>query len=821
MLLVLGGAGCGGEPSTARSAAVAKWTAELPGREPLEVRLPVHLDGLLPKEPSEYVLRASVEVPEPMRGRPLTLAIPHMFARATLRVDGAEAVPLDASMLDGYRATAPNRWRIAEEASRDGKLDLELRVLHRMSRSAWIDAVPELTTERFGGSVGAVHAFNTAAAAGALATTIVVALLYGALFVSLRDRRRGAYGWFALGATCGIAYPAFVLGLTQPVYGVYEAPFLTVSLVLGSIAAMFFTRAYAGAEPPSRWWWAVFGAAVVAAVVARDPFVSILVMAPVVVLVTAMNAVAQLAFLVRLRRSRSRPPGTVYGIAFAWPAMVLLGLPDVMAWVGQGEPAGGLRTACLGIMALSLYQALALSREHLLALKRADELNAELGERVKLLSSKHREVELLNDELRRQIAARSRELAEKLAKMEDEEMAPPPELEAGAVVEGRYRIVKQLGTGGMGAVYEVERTTDGKHFALKALSGGGDAQARARFAREAQIVANVNHANVVSIVDVDVAQSGFIFLVMELVVDGTTLHDVRRRHRDIPWTLGVLAQVAEGIDAIHAAGIIHRDLKPGNILLSRGTDGRRPLVKITDFGISSLQPDGTRGSVGERAAMSSLPPPDEVVPLSGGSVEGTPAVKVSELEAARREVGDARGPKPEAETILLDLEYDPEAVAETAVDVGGGDANTVQEGAVERGRGSGASDRPPVPADAPKRTPSSPLTETGLIFGTPQYMAQELTAGTKHATRASDVFSLGIIAFELLTGKRPFVEAPVSAKLNGRPLPEMPGFRRHCPTLPADIATLLDRAMSHDPRERPSARELATALRATADRLAP
>jgi hypothetical protein len=222
----------------------------------------------------------------------------------------------------------------------------------------------------------------------------------------------------------------------------------------------------------------------------------------------------------------------------------------------------------------------ALSREHLLSLKRADELNVELGDRVKLLQAKHREVELLNDELRRQIAARSRELAEKLSRAENGEIVPPPVLEAGTVVENRYRVIKELGSGGMGTVYEVERVTDGKHFALKALAGGGDAQARARFAREAQIVANVNHPNVVSIVDVDVAKSGFIFLVMELVESGTTLSDVRRRNRDVPWTLGVLAQVAEGIDAIHGAGIIHRDLKPGNILLHDG------VWKLADLGLA-------------------------------------------------------------------------------------------------------------------------------------------------------------------------------------------------------------------------------------------
>jgi len=795
--LVVAGCGRSSRPAE-RRVELPAWTAELPGRAaPLAVTLPAHLDAHLPRGPAEYVLRTRAEVPAEMRGVPLTLAIPHMPAMATLRVDGATAVPVDASTLDSYRASGPLRWRVPEEASKDGALDLELRVSHRFTRTAFIDAVPALTTDPLGGSrMAAVHAFNTIAATGALASAIVVAVLYGFLFLSLRDARRASYGWFAVGATCGMAYPAFVLGLTQPVFGTHEASFMTIALVLGSIAAMCFTRAYVAAPAPSRAWWGIFAAVVVAGIVARDPFVSIVVMGPIVVAVTLANAFAQLVFLARLRREAASVPRNVYAIAFAWPATVLLGLPDILAWTGQGEPSGGVRTACLGIMALSLYQATALSREHLFALKRADELVADLAERVKLLQAKHREVELLNDELRRQIAARSRELAEKLARMDDGEGAPAelPELAPGDVIEGRYRIERPLGSGGMGTVYEVERVADGKHFALKALAGGGDAQARARFAREAQIVANVKHPNVVAIVDVDVAKSGFIFLVMELVAAGATLHDVRRRHRDVPWTLGVLAQVAEGIDAIHGAGIIHRDLKPGNILLSRGDDGRRPNVKITDFGISSLQPDGTRLSTIERAAMSSLPDANEV--------ELDPFAPPASGPASREFGTDARLARAGG---MMDLEYDP---------------TTPMDAGPDSAPGSG----PEGPDSAPKgkKPPAeAPLTETGIIFGTPQYMAQELTTGTKNATRASDVFSLGIIAFEVLTGKRPFPEAPVSAKLAGRPLPKSVPFRTMVPTLPPDIAKLLDRAMSHDPRERPTAKELAAALRAAADKLLP
>jgi serine/threonine protein kinase len=812
--------------------AIPRWSAELPGRhEPLDVTLPAHLDAFLPRGPAEYVLRTSVEVPPAMRGLPLTLAIAHMPAVATLKVDGNEAVAVDASTFDSYRSSGPLRWRIPEDASRDGRLDLELHVSHRFVRSAWIDSVPELTAHPLGGAgLAAVHSFNTTAAIGALAAALFVAFFYAVLFLSLRDKRRASYGWFALGALCGLPYPAFLLGISQPLFGVYEGPFMMGFLVLGSLAAMAFSRAYVNAPPPSRAWIFVFLAAVVVAVVARSPFVSILVMGPVVVAITLAGVLAQILFLVRLRRERAvqRPPAMIYFIAFAWPATVLLGLPDILAWLGQGEPSYGVRTACLGIMGISLYQAVALSREHLVSLKRADELNLELGERVQLLQAKHREVELLNDELRRQIAARSRDLAEKLSRMEDEEISPPPVLEKGIVIENRYRVIKELGSGGMGTVYEVERVTDGKHFALKALVGGGDAQARARFAREAQIVANVNHPNVVSIVDVDVAKSGFIFLVMELVESGTTLSDVRRRNRDVPWTLGVLAQVAEGIDAIHGAGIIHRDLKPGNILLSRGADGRKPLVKITDFGISSLVPDGTRISAMERAAMvasSSLPDSAEMLdPFTAARGEGTPAVRISELEATRkksvklpspvdRDSGLVTSARPD---ILLDLEYQPALPVDTA-------SLATEQLATRPVAPEAAPAAPATPAPHGARTPSgpsSPLTETGLIFGTPQYMAQELTTGTKNATRASDVFSLGIIAFEVLTGKRPFPEAPVSAKLGGRALPRAMPFRAAIPTLPLEIAELLDRAMQHDPRTRPTANQMAIGLREAADRLA-
>ena len=747
VLLTAIGARASGLPEGPLSAPI--WSARPADGAPVRVGLPPHRDRALPRRPRARRLETTVAQPASMRGRPLTFVLPHAQGLARLAVDGQEAVALDPPPEGAHRATRPHRFRVPAEATADGALELALAIDTREPRGAWLDGAPFLTTAPDGGPEATrTSGWNAAAAWFALAASVVVALLYGTLFVSMRAHRQPAHGWFALAATCGMAYPAWVLGLAEPVLGPLELPIVCVILAGGSVAAMFFSRAYAGAPPPLRAWWVVLAAAACVAFAERASFDPLAVVGPLALGIVLANAVAQVAFVVRTTRERRALPLAAYGVALGWPTAALVSLPDLAALLGQGEPAGGFRVACVAIAGLSVYQAVALTREHLEALAHADDLVSELGERVRLLQAKHGEVEVLAEELRRQIAARSRELAEKLARGEEAPLAAPPPLAPGALVEDRYQIVKELGTGGMGTVYEVERVTDGKHLALKALAGGGAPEQRARFAREAELVAAVDHPNVVSIVDVDVADGGYLFLVMELVVDGTTLHDVRRRHRDIAWTLGVVAQVAEGLSAIHAKGIVHRDLKPANVLLSRGADGRRPTVKITDFGIATLQPDG--GRLTERAmlvrkATGSLPPASEI--------EDVELASVDPLEAA-------------------------------------------------------------PPPDDPKAPAPRPLTRTGLVFGTPQYMPQELAYGSKYATRASDVFALGILAFELLTGRRPFSEGPVAARLEGRPLPVAPKLRKVCPTLPSPVAKVLDAALSHDPKARPSAKEVAEVLEA-------
>jgi serine/threonine-protein kinase len=148
----------------------------------------------------------------------------------------------------------------------------------------------------------------------------------------------------------------------------------------------------------------------------------------------------------------------------------------------------------------------------------------------------------------------------------------------------RYRVVRSLGEGGMGAVFEVERITDAQRLALKLVTGQVAGPSAARFAREAEIGARVHHPNLISIVDVGIAEGGAPFLVMELVRGGS-LEERRARFGEIAWGLPILKQIALGLAVLHEAGVIHRDLKPANVLLD-GDGEASPLAKISDFGIS-------------------------------------------------------------------------------------------------------------------------------------------------------------------------------------------------------------------------------------------
>ena len=247
------------------------------------------------------------------------------------------------------------------------------------------------------------------------------------------------------------------------------------------------------------------------------------------------------------------------------------------------------------------------------------------------------------------------------------------------LVAGRYRIVRWLGAGGMGRVYEAIDTELDERIALKMLRTGLSDEAIERFRREVKLTRRIQHRNVARMFDI--GEHGHDkFLTMELI-DGVSL--TRELGGEMAWPRlrGLATQLCAGLAAAHDAGVIHRDLKPDNVMIERGTDR----VVITDFGIARS--------------------------------------------------GDEVG-----------------------------------------------------------------VTQLGALIGTPRYMAPEQLAGSEVDHRA-DVFSLGVMLYELATGRRPWsgdhAIAIAVAQATQAPRPVT------APHIPATFAALIGRCIALDPAQRP------------------
>jgi predicted Ser/Thr protein kinase len=247
---------------------------------------------------------------------------------------------------------------------------------------------------------------------------------------------------------------------------------------------------------------------------------------------------------------------------------------------------------------------------------------------------------------------------------------------------GKYQVLRVLGKGGMGTVYEALDPFIRRKVALKTMAPGlaENADLRKRFLREAQAAGGLHHKNIVTIYDLGEDQ-GRPYIAMELV-EGTDLGAVikAKEPRPLEWRIDVIAQVCEGLAHAHRYGIVHRDVKPANIRITPEGD-----VKLVDFGVAHLQ--------------------------------------------------------------------------------------------------------------------SSNMTRTGLVVGTVHYMAPEQIEGRKVDLRA-DIFAVGVIAFELITYRRPF-EADNITMVMYKVAHELPDFHQ----LPAHeqtarLRSVLAKAMAKSPEDR-------------------
>jgi serine/threonine-protein kinase len=183
---------------------------------------------------------------------------------------------------------------------------------------------------------------------------------------------------------------------------------------------------------------------------------------------------------------------------------------------------------------------------------------------------------------------------------------PPGPHVLGQQLQGTpYKLLRKLGVGGMGIVFEAEHVDLGRRVALKLLHGNlnRDPQVLARFRQEARSAARIRHPHIVEIYDFGTTSAGEVFLVMELLEGQSLTRLLRAAPQPIERCVNLLCQVCDAVEAAHKAGVIHRDLKPDNVMIlpQRRATGSPwgDLVKVLDFGIAKMMDTGLGGRDGQ------------------------------------------------------------------------------------------------------------------------------------------------------------------------------------------------------------------------------
>ena len=379
----------------------------------------------------------------------------------------------------------------------------------------------------------------------------------------------------------------------------------------------------------------------------------------------------------------------------------------------------------------------------------------------------------------------------------------------GQILDEKYRIEQELGRGGMGSVYLATHLGTERPVAVKVISHEfmSHPEFIERFRREARAAGRLRHPNVVDVTDFGFASTklgSVAYLVMEYL-DGCTLGEILEEEKHLPldWSLDILEQVCSAVQEAHSQGIIHRDLKPDNIWLEPNQRGGYN-VKVLDFGIAKLEEPGASvppdlSGIGARPTLAGVSAektlPDLAAPtinLVSATVPPATDTPISESKTViqplnQTETGAAQ---TETNTAILPAPTDnkPETIDDRSLDRKGGSLSVTNS--------------------------TSGLTRVGAVLGTPLYMSPEQCSGERLDAR-SDVYSLGVIAYQMLSGRTPF-SGHFTAVMDAHrsvlpPSLEVKGLRKK-------VKKVVEQSLAKTPDERPqTAESFAAELRAQSE----
>jgi WD40 repeat protein/serine/threonine protein kinase len=340
----------------------------------------------------------------------------------------------------------------------------------------------------------------------------------------------------------------------------------------------------------------------------------------------------------------------------------------------------------------------------------------------------------------------------------------PPVLEGRRL--GEFELKEKLGAGGFGAIYRAEQVGLRREAVVKILRSqfAGIETVQRRFLREARLASSLDHPYAAHVYAFGAEPDGVLWIAMELV-RGTPLGEMLRAS-PIPLRTFVplLERLCEVVETAHEHGIVHRDIKPQNVMVIARAGALLP--KLLDLGIA--KDAGTMQESRDSAASW-----DKDALLNVRRLRSLAAVRASEVPPA------AAASPPLAATQAM---RGPEALREASSNTyfGAGPTRTLE-----------------APESEPPASSQS-LTSQGDMVGSPSYMAPEQWTTPERVTSACDIYSLGVLAYEAITGRRPYVGSIDELAQHHllSPVPRLPD------SFPEELSAVLARAMAKDPRDR-------------------